>query len=242
MYIASNFVRSRTGAEGINAFLHLHRDQNLPLRASGAPDVDAVSTLDAGYLIARHVEVPPGGNDVLAHLDLVGADAATEASLSAAVRAVGSRIGETSVQIDVLEDGVAARFGSVIAFDGDRAGRRQIVDRLWSAARPLLSQREDPPWRASGPYVVWAEPAADGIRLWLPPTTLARLPQSARRRARITIPRGQPLPGSVADSLRDVALMLLDLTEGDVVLAGGVEIVDPRTATVFLTHPPPVKA
>src|SRR5262245_46590782 len=69
MYLTAHLVRSQDGAEGINAFLHLHGAEFL------WPD-DAVALADThpGTTVLRQTSVPPGGNHVRAYLDILAPD------------------------------------------------------------------------------------------------------------------------------------------------------------------------
>jgi hypothetical protein len=241
MYIAALRVRSNGGDEGTNAFLHVHRDLKLPMRSPGRPDLEAVTSLQGGYLVAQSTDLRPGGNDVLAHLDVVADDGVSDAGLAGLLDDVRRRIGTVATPIVVYQDGMVARYGTNIGFDSRPDELRGMFDALWSASRALLDRRNAPPPPVKGPYVVWAEPAADGVRLWLPPATLARLPMSLRRRARVLVPSSSMSLGEPAGVLREMALMLLDLQPAQAA-SEGVELVDPRSGTVFVTFPPAVPA
>jgi len=85
------------------------------------------------------------------------------------------------------------------------------------------------------PFVVHAGYAFGGVRLWLPPVTLARLPAAPLRRLRLLVPEEllQP-PHVIGDVLREAAQLLLGCASDELHGAGGLEILDPRTGTVFV--------
>lgn len=242
MYIVALRVKAKSGSVGTNAYLHLHRDMPIPMRAPGKPDLDAVSNLEGGYLIAQSTEVTPGGNEVLAHLSVVAPDDADETVLEDLVGRARACIGTNSTPILVHEEGVVVGFGALIGFDSEHDELRAMFDSLWEASRSLLSQRGVQPPPVHGAYVVWAEPAADGLRLWLPPATLARLPRSVRRRARALVPPEAMAMGSVKDLLHEMALALLDIAGEQLEREGGIEVIEPRSGKVLATFPPPVSA
>lgn len=237
MYIASLRVRAKDGRVGTNAFLHLHRDQRIPTCRKGELDLDAIASLQGGYLVAQSTELEPGGNDVLAHLDLAASDDVTEASLSDIVQDLRRRIGSVHPPVLAVRVGLAARFGANIGFDPRPDELRQLLDTLWSAARALLDHRQALPPPVNGPYVAWVEPAADGVRLWLPPATLDRLPRSVRRGHRVLVTAATMAAGEPAELLREAATMLLDLSESQLAQQGGIELIEPRSGTVVAAFP-----
>ncbi len=233
MYLTAHKVRNPS-AEGINAFLHVHKDVPLPYRSPAVPDIDRVSQFAGGYEVAKDVDVRPGGNDVLAYLDLVAPDDVGDAALRAAVDSLSRRVSEGDpIPVTVIGDGVAARFGGTIDV-AERAGEpSRVLRELTERCLRLLPHRFDPVPEPTGPYAIWVAAGAEGARLWLPPATLSRLPQSPSRRLRILIPHDVLAGGPPFDALRESALALLGLGEADVRSAGGVEFVDPRTARVL---------
>ncbi len=71
MYLTAQRVRSAAGAEALHAFLHLH---DVP-GADPFPDNPlSVPHEHPGQLVASHTPIPPGGNRVLAYLDIVAPD------------------------------------------------------------------------------------------------------------------------------------------------------------------------
>ena len=242
MYVASLRVRAKDGREGTNAFLHLHRDQTIAKCRTGEPDLEAIGSLQGGYLVARSTELQPGGNDVLAHLDLAASDDVTEASLSDVVQELQARIGSVPTPIMAVRPGIAARFGANIGFDSRPDDLRRMLVSTWSAARALLDQRDALPPPVHGPYVAWVEPAADGVRVWLPPATRARLPRSVRSGHRVLVTASAMAAGEPAELLREAAAMLLDLSDSQLAQQGGIELIEPRSGTLVAAFPPPVPA
>ena len=239
MYLTAHHVQPKAGAPGINAFLSLHREQPLPLRGPDVPDIDYVSQFAGGYPVAEDRPVRPGGNTVTAYLDLVAPDAVSETELRSAVAALRARVGSSDrTPITVPANGVAARFGAVVPMDDRADERRMLLDRLEAAALALLPRRNSPPRPVSGPYVVWATAGAEGVRLWLPPVTLQRLPQSPARRARMLVPAEvlRDASGTAVDALGETAVALLGVGDADLAREGGVEIVDPQSAKTLVCY------
>ncbi|HET7505386.1 MAG TPA: hypothetical protein VFK02_30410 [Kofleriaceae bacterium] len=85
MYVTAHLVRSRSGEEGINAFLHLH----------GAgfvwpPDAAALADTTPGKVVRSHIDLQPGFNLVQAYLDVLAPDGTPREELDQAI-AVFSR-------------------------------------------------------------------------------------------------------------------------------------------------------
>lgn len=72
MYLTAQHVRSRSGEDGVQAYLHLH---DLPA-ARFPPDPLTVPQEHPGRMVRSHVGLRPGGNHVLSYLDIVAPDAA----------------------------------------------------------------------------------------------------------------------------------------------------------------------
>ena len=65
MILTAQHVRSRSGAEGDNAFCRLHG----PYEWTAPPE-----DLASGELVNREISVPPGGNSVRSYLDIITPD------------------------------------------------------------------------------------------------------------------------------------------------------------------------
>lgn len=87
-----------------------------------------------------------------------------------------ARIGSAPLPITVNVAAVGARFGAVLALAEDLPVLQSVCDRLSRSALAMLPHRNDAPPKVTGPYVVWASYGPDGVRLWLPPATLRRIP------------------------------------------------------------------
>ena len=74
-----------------------------------------------------------------------------------------------------------------------------------------------------------------------PPLTHERPSGAGPRWRRSLASVSWALPGTVADVIHEFALMLLDVSEAEAVTHGGIEIIDPRSATVLVSFPQAVK-
>lgn len=80
MYATAQRVRSRAGAVGINGFLHVHGVHFLwPEQPWLLPE------RDSGAQTHEHIEVPPGGNEVISYLDVLAPDGAAPEEVEAAL-------------------------------------------------------------------------------------------------------------------------------------------------------------
>lgn len=236
MYLTAHQGRSPLGQEGINAFLSLHHDQPLPLRASDEPDIDVVSRLSAGYAVAEDIQIRPGGNEVSAYLDLAAADSTPEPALREAVAKLKSRIGSGPLPITLSASGVTGRFGAVPRLEADSEVLGDLLDRLSASALALLARRHDPPRRVTGPYVVWGSCGPEGIRLWLPPATLLRLPQTPARRFHYLVSQEVLRSAGPLEILRHACVSILSVGEEELKRENGVEILDPRTGKTLVRY------
>lgn len=75
MYVVAQRVVSAAGQSGINAFLFLHGDQEIPGMSWNAPSVEIIADAYPGMLVLQRVEMSPGDNDVTSYLDVVAPDA-----------------------------------------------------------------------------------------------------------------------------------------------------------------------
>ena len=79
MYLTAHRVRQIKGEKakvGINAFLHRHRESELPedTRFDEVDIVDQIANNNTGKLVAESVDLVPGGSSVLSFIDIVGVE------------------------------------------------------------------------------------------------------------------------------------------------------------------------
>lgn len=74
MYIVAQRVTSPAGQSGINAFLFLHGDQQIPGMSWNAPDIELIADTHPGVLLLQRVENATGDNDVVSYLDIAAPD------------------------------------------------------------------------------------------------------------------------------------------------------------------------
>jgi hypothetical protein len=136
MYLTAHLVRSGSGSEGINSFLHRHGTN------FGWPeDASAVPEQYPGSIVAKAVSIPPGGNSVRAYLDVLGSDDLRKAEIAQALGALRKDLPERRNPTVFRHGRVTVRFGTEL---GLGAMREQYLEMLESAAMELLHQNAGP--------------------------------------------------------------------------------------------------
>jgi hypothetical protein len=74
MYLTAQRVRAQDGKDGVNSYLFLHGDEEVPGMSWSTPDVALVADQHPGALVVQRIEQDLGGNEVLSFLDVVARD------------------------------------------------------------------------------------------------------------------------------------------------------------------------
>ena len=74
MYLTAHRVRSPLAKVGINCFLYEHGDEIVEGLSWDNPNLRLISEQHPGRLRNKHIEVQPGGNEVLSYFDLAARD------------------------------------------------------------------------------------------------------------------------------------------------------------------------
>jgi hypothetical protein len=137
MYVTAHLVRSRSGDEGINGFLHHHgADFAWPSDAADLPDTVP------GTIVLRRVDLPPGFNQVRAYMDVLAPDGTPRAQIDAAMTAFARDLQERRNPTVFVQGAVTIRFGVELGLERIREPQREMLARVVLA---LLD--EDPPVR-----------------------------------------------------------------------------------------------
>lgn len=132
MYVTAHLVRSRSGDEGINGFLHHHgADFSWPLDAAGLPDTTP------GTIVLRRVDLSPGFNQVRAYLDVLAPDGTPRAQLDQAMAAFARDLPERRNPTVFVYGIVTIRFGVEIGLERIR---EMQLDMLAQVALALLDE------------------------------------------------------------------------------------------------------
>lgn len=132
MYVTAHLVRSRSGDEGINGFLHHHgADFSWPPDAADLPDTTP------GTIALRRIDLPPGGNQVRAYLDVLAPDGTPRAQLGQAMAAFARDLPERRNPTVFVLGTVTIRFGVEPGLERIRALQ---LDMLAQVALALLDE------------------------------------------------------------------------------------------------------
>jgi hypothetical protein len=191
------------------------------------PDVAFVADQAPGVRTgAVRVEVAPGGNRVLSHLDVAAPDGAARAAIAAAL-AAGQDEGRRTTAFTFVHEGVAVRFSDNRGSAAD-AGEYAA---LCAAALALYDRPEPPAWAALQPVTIDVQHADEAWTFQLAKADEARvrpLLGAGSVIARVSV------PFEVADEFRRVhgalyphaAEWVTGLTREQLLSLGGVRVVD----------------
>lgn len=137
MYVTAHLVRSKEGEEGINAFLHLHGPQ-FPWPEDAAPLADT----SPGKIVQRQIDLPPGGNQVRAYLDVLAPDDTDRDEIDRALAGLARDLDERRNPTVFTLGPVTIRFGVELGLERLRA---QQLHMLAPVALRLLDEHRRRP-------------------------------------------------------------------------------------------------
>lgn len=227
MYATAHHVRSARGLVGVNCFLHQH--DTADVEGIGASlNFEMITQHNPGRLVAVDYEVSPGGNTVLAYLDLVCPDGTS-------FEAISSALGHARTALDTsirplrrrFPHKIGVQFGAVLGLDP--AGERREYDTLSERLHRLLLHPSPLPWEQHAPLIVEAVRTQDSVTFRL----------AAESRNRVAHASPFPLPvGAISasvdtieafesyhgDLLRTILPTLLELPLEEIARMGGVRV------------------
>jgi len=231
MYATAHHVKSPRGQTGINAFLHEHgEDRNATSWEN--PNVAAVADGRPGTLVAESYDVPPGGNAVMAFLDVVAVDGIGLERLSGALDMFGAMVARQPAPIVASINGVGMRFGCDL---GLAPVATEEFDRLRSRVFAILHAERLTSVPAQEPLDVLVMFAEDGYFFELSPRSAARVREAHRAG------EWEPVPIHVepdvmmdfqdmyGDLVPHIASGLTNLRLEAVIAMGGVRLVNRAT-------------
>jgi len=251
VFLTAQLVRTADGHEGINAFAFLHGNIALPVGRDGAPDVAYVAEFEPGRCVLEDAEIPPGGNVVLAYIDVAARDdtpdsqvkrvldslrrdeATPDCMFADAPNAEGVSRAAAWYRPMIRRDeksAVVLRF-SILGQSVAPLKYTDVFSRLRVRIMELIRSRAQMGRHPPGPYVLWLRALPGGMELSLPAATRARLPRSAARIGRLLLPADLLVhfPGEVRAALVEGALALLGRDRKRVRTEGGMRFVDPES-------------
>jgi hypothetical protein len=124
MYITAHLVKARDQREGINAFLHVHgAGFAWPEDASSLPETAPGST------VLHRTDLPPGGNQVRAYLDILAPDRTRRTEIEQALTAFSRDLPERRNPTVFHQEGVTIRFGVELGLEGLRTEQLEMLAR-----------------------------------------------------------------------------------------------------------------
>ena len=124
MYLTAHLIKAGDQREGINAFLHVHG-------ASFAWPDDASSLPETapGRTVLHRTDLPPGGNQVRAYLDILAPDRTPRAEIEQALTALARDLRERRNPTVFSHGAVTIRLGVEPALEGLRAQQLEMLTR-----------------------------------------------------------------------------------------------------------------
>lgn len=124
MYITAHLVKSSDQREGINAFLHVHGASFAwPDDASSLPETTP------GRTVLHRTDLPPGGNQVRAYLDILAPDRTPRAEIEQALTALSRDLHERRNPTVFRHGAVTIRLGVEPVLEGLRAQQLEMLTR-----------------------------------------------------------------------------------------------------------------
>ena len=206
MYITSHHVRTSRGVVGVNTFLHLHETDEVD-GIGASINFERITQQLPGRLAAVDFQVSPGGNPVLAYLDVICPD-------STSVDDISSALGHARAALDVSQRPLRKRFQPKIGVQFgvnlglDLVGERREYDTLSEHIHALLLSRTPPPWELQEPLIVEAATTGDTVTFRL----------SKESRNRVAHERALPLPAAAVSTTTDT-IEAFEAQHGDLVRA-----------------------
>jgi hypothetical protein len=116
MYVTAHLVRSNEGDEGINAFVHVHG-----LQFSWPEDAAPLADTNPGRIVYQRIDLPPGGNQVRAYLDVLAPDEIARDAIERTLAGLASDLVERRNPTVFTQGKVTIRFGVELGLERLRA-------------------------------------------------------------------------------------------------------------------------
>jgi hypothetical protein len=124
MYLTAHLLRSGDQREGINAFLHVHG-----VSFAWPDDASSLPETAPGRTVLHRTDLPPGGNQVRAYLDILAPDRTPRAELAEALTALSRDLRERRNPTVFNHGAVTIRLGVEPALEGLRAQQLEMLTR-----------------------------------------------------------------------------------------------------------------
>ena len=124
MYLTAHLVKSRDQREGMNAFLHVHG-----VGFAWPDDASSLPETAPGRTVLDCTDLPPGGNQIRAYLDILAPDRTPRAEIEEALTALSQDLHERRNPTVFNHGAVTIRLGVEPALEGLRAQQLEMLTR-----------------------------------------------------------------------------------------------------------------
>lgn len=194
MYLSAQRVRAPRGTTGINVALYLHSDTDLDVDVWALPAgqlMELITSRHPGRLATSKVEVKPGGNSILAFIDVAAPDGTAAAEVRSALQALRAP-SLADLRATVRVGNATASFSANLGLEDVSAA----YDELARAALALYANPAPPPWLALPALVIEVQNDDNGWLFRLDEHSATRVVEAGGQPARVRIRR------EVADDFR----------------------------------------
>ena len=234
MYLTAHRVRQIKGEKakvGINAFLHRHRESDLPEDTwfDEAEIVDQIANNNTGKLVAESVDLVPGGSSVLSFIDIVGRENLDKERIQEFIDQIEPETKGIHHPITKTAPDIAIKFGIAYGLQGYEAREyRALAER----AMRLFKSPEPPKWRSENPWIVIECARSDCQQTFSLSLATAKKLQQIHDEpwgpARVSIDRHTKHNVELifGDLIQQIAPILTDLTLEQIASQGGLILCD----------------
>ena len=237
MYLTAHRVRQIKGEKakvGINAFLHRHRESELPedTRFDEVDIVDQIANNNTGKLVAESVDLVPGGSSVLSFIDIVGGEELDKERIQEFLDLMEPDIKKIHYPITKTAPDMAIKFGIAYGLQGQETREyRALAER----AMRLFESPEPPKWRSEKPWIVIECARSDCLQTFSLSSATAKKLQQIHDKpdepwvpARVSVDRHTKHNVELifGDLIQQIAPILTDLTLEQIASQGGLILRD----------------
>ena len=172
MYITAHRIRSRRDEEGINSFLYTHSSEEVEqIDWNDDRVVLIVAGNLNGHLIAQSYDVPPGGNRVLAYLDVVAQEGTQPEAIEEVLSRFRKQLESELPPVYRNLAGIGIRFSTNIALE---AQKLEEFDALCTRVM-LMARSERPSTSHEPPLEVIVQATEHGFSFALTKNSVQRV-------------------------------------------------------------------
>lgn len=228
MYLTAHRVEARDGRTGINAFLYLHGEHELPASVWDSPDVVFIAEKAPGNPVRSVTDIPPGNNSVVSYLDIVARNGTSHDVLQSALLSIRSLLARDPSRSIWTGQPVGVRFSLNRGLVG---GEDEEFSYLMNAALNVFGAGQDMVLSSDAPLTMILTTEADKAVFTFDQESTQRVVRQHERPytppTRLTIKHEDRLAfeNIYGDLIQYVVIGMTDLTPDKIAGLGGVRIV-----------------